>query len=170
MCIRDSVMGYSIRDERWRLTLWRSLADNTIVDTELYDLVNAPTSPENLAKKPENQEVIARLSKFLPPPIPAADPNAKKIAKGKKNIVDIAAKKNDEDATAPKIAAPATADASKDRVGMFTRRDVNKDGKLSKEEYMDKQKDPAHAAENYIKFDKDKDGFLTKEEFVKMGK
>jgi len=53
---------------------------------------------------------------------------------------------------------------------MFDRRDVNKDGKLSKEEFMDKQKEPAHAAENYIKFDKDKDGFLTKEEFVKMGK
>ena len=165
---KRDVMGYSIRDDRWRLTLWRSLADNTIVDTELYDLVNAPTSPENLANKPENKDVIARLSKFLPPPIPAADPNAKKIAKGKKNVVDLAAKKKDEDATAPKIAAPA--DAAKDRGPMFDRRDVNKDGKLSKEEYMDKQKDPAHAAENYLKFDKDKDGFLTKEEFVKMGK
>ncbi|MCX8488320.1 MAG: hypothetical protein ORN22_04340, partial [Opitutales bacterium] len=165
---KRDVMGYSIRDDRWRLTLWRSLADNTIVDTELYDEVNAPTEPENLAKKPENQEVIARLSKFLPPPIPAADPNAKKIAKGKKNIVDIAAKKNDEDATAPKIVAPA--DAAKDRGPMFDRRDINKDGKLSKEEFMDKQKDPAHAAENFTKFDKDKDGFLTKEEFVKMGK
>ena len=53
---------------------------------------------------------------------------------------------------------------------MFDRRDVNKDGKLSKEEFMDKQKDPVHAAENFTKFDKDKDGFLTKEEFVKMGK
>ena len=165
---KRDVMGYSIRDDRWRLTLWRSLADNTIVDTELYDLVNAPTSPENLANKPENKDVIARLSKFLPPPIPAADPNAKKIAKGKKNVVDLAAKKKDEDATAPKIAAPA--DAAKDRGPMFDRRDVNKDGTLSEEEYMDKQKDPAHAAENYLKFDKDKDTFLTKEEFVKMGK
>ena len=166
---KRDVMGYSIRDDRWRLTLWRSLADNKIVDTELYDEVNAPTEPENLAKKPENQEVIARLSKFLPPPIPVADPNAKKIAKGKKNIIDIAAKNKDEDATAPKLVAPKV-DESKDRGPMFDRRDINKDGKLSKEEFMDKQKDSAHAAENYIKFDKDKDGFLTKEEFVKMGK
>ena len=165
---KRDVMGYSIRDDRWRLTLWRSLADNSIVDTELYDEVNAPTEPENLAGKPENKAVIERLSKFLPPPIPAADPNAKKIAKGKKNIVDLAGKKADEDATAPKIVAPA--EAAKDRGPMFDRRDVNKDGKLSKEEFMDKQKDPAHAAENFIKFDKDKDGFLTKEEFVKMGK
>ena len=165
---KRDVMGYSIRDDRWRLTLWRSLADNKIVDTELYDEVNAPTEPENLASKPENKEVIERLSKFLPPPIPAADPNAKKIAKGKKNLVDIEAKNKDEDATAPKIVAPA--DAAKDRGAMFDRRDVNKDGKLSKEEFMDKQKDPAHAAENFTKFDKDKDGFLTREEFIKMGK
>ena len=165
---KRDVMGYSIRDDRWRLTLWRSLADNTIVDTELYDLVNAPTSPENLANKPANKEVIARLSKFLPPPIPAADPNAKKIAKGKKNIVDVTAKKKDEDATAPKIAAPA--DASKERGPMFDRRDVNKDGKLSKEEFMDKQKEPEQAAKNFVKFDKDKSGDLTKEEFVKSGK
>jgi len=165
---KRDVMGYSIRDDRWRLTLWRSLADNKIVDTELYDEVNAPTEPENLASKPENKEVIERLSKFLPPPIPAADPNAKKIAKGKKNLIDIEAKNKDEDATAPKIVAPA--DAAKDRGAMFDRRDVNKDGKLSKEEFMDKQKDPAHAAENFTKFDKDKDGFLTREEFIKMGK
>ena len=165
---KRDVMGYSIRDDRWRLTLWRSLADNTIVDTELYDEVNAPTEPENLAKKPDNQEVIARLSRFLPPPIPAADPNAKKIAKGKKNVIDVEAKNKDEDATAPTIVAPA--EAVKDRGPMFDRRDVNKDGKLSKDEFMDKQKDLVHAAENFAKFDKDKDGFLTKEEFVKMGK
>ena len=165
---KRDVMGYSIRDTRWRLTLWRSLADNTIVDTELYDEVNAPTEPENLAGKPENKAVIERLSKFLPPPIPAADPHAKKIAKGKKNIVDLAGKKADEDATAPKLVPPA--EPAKDRGPMFDRRDVNKDGKLSREEFMDKQKDPAHAAENFTKFDKDKDGFLTKEEFVKMGK
>ena len=48
--------------------------------------------------------------------------------------------------------------------------DVNKDGKLSKDEYMSKQKDPAHAAENFVKFDRDKSGELTKDEFVKMGK
>ena len=53
---------------------------------------------------------------------------------------------------------------------MFERRDVNKDGKLSKDEYMSKQKDPAHAAENFGKFDHDKNGELTKDEFVKMGK
>ena len=166
-------MGYSIRDDRWRLTLWRSLADNTILFTELYDEVNAPKEPENLATKPENKEVIERLSKFLPPPIPAADPNAVKIAKGKKNIIDLDAKKKDEDATAPKVTPPAktaAADPATDRVAMFERRDVNKDGKLTKEEFMAKQKDPEQAAKNFVKMDKDNTGDLSKEEFVKMGK
>ncbi len=164
-------MGYSIRDDRWRLTLWRSLTDNTILFTELYDEVNAPKEPENLATKPENKEVIERLSHFLPPPIPAADPNAVKIAKGKKNIIDLDAKKKDEDATAPKITPPAAAtDPVAERVAMFERRDVNKDGKLTKEEFMAKQKDPEQAAKNFIKMDKDNTGDLSKEEFVKMGK
>lgn len=166
---RRDVMGYSIRDNRWRLTLWRSLADNKIVDTELYDEVNAPTEPENLASKPENQAIIEHLSKFLPPPIPAADPNAKKIAKGKKNLIDVDAKNHDEDVTAPTVTEPKP-NATKDRGAMFDRRDVNKDGKLSKDEFMAGQKDPKQAAENFIKFDKDHDGFLSREEFINMGK
>lgn len=157
------LMGYSIRDERWRLTLWRDRKDNSIHATELYDEVNDPHETVNLAAKPENGEVVARLSKFLPPPIaPATAENTiPKAGKGKKGKG-----KAEEAAPAP----AAAADASKDRGPMFDRRDVNKDGKLSKEEFMDKQKDPAHAAENFVKFDKDKDGSLTKEEFVKMGK
>ncbi|MGI9108655.1 MAG: sulfatase-like hydrolase/transferase [Opitutales bacterium] len=154
-----SLMGYSIRDDRWRLTLWRNRADNTIHATELYDEANDPHETVNVATKPENADVIARLTKHLPPPIaPATPENTEAKAKGKK------AKGKAPEAPAPK------ADDAKDRGPMFDRRDINKDGKLSKEEFMDKQKDPAHAAENFVKFDKDKDGSLTKEEFVKMGK
>ena len=154
-----SLMGYSIRDDRWRLTLWRNRADNTIHATELYDEAKDPHETVNVATKPENAEVIARLTKHLPQPIaPATPENTEAKAKGKK------AKGKAPEAPAPK------ADDAKDRGPMFDRRDINKDGKLSKDEFMDKQKDPAHAAENFIKFDKDKDGSLTKEEFVKMGK
>ncbi len=158
-----SLMGYSLRDARWRLTLWRERATNAIHATELYDEVNDPHETVNLAGKPEHAEVVARLSKFLPPPIaPATAANtAAKPGKGKKGKG-----KADEASPAP----AAAADAAKDRGPMFDRRDTNKDGKLSKEEFMDKQKDPAHAAENFVKFDKDKDGSLNKEEFVKMGK
>jgi hypothetical protein len=79
--------------------LWRGIEDNKIYDTELYDEVNAPTEPVNLANKPENKAVIERLSKFLPPPITAPDPNAVQIGKGKKNkiVVDKEAQSKDED-------------------------------------------------------------------------
>jgi hypothetical protein len=53
----------------------------------------------NLASLPENKDVIERLSKFLPPPIPPADPNAVKIPKGKKGTIDVDAKNRDEDAS-----------------------------------------------------------------------
>jgi hypothetical protein len=78
-------MGYSIRDDRWRLTLWRNRADNTIHATELYDESNDPHETVNLATKPEHADLIASLSKHLPPPIgpaPTGTPSPK--PKGKK--------------------------------------------------------------------------------------
>jgi len=63
-----SLMGYSIRDERWRLTLWCDRNNAEIVATELYDEQNDPAETVNLATKPANQAVVKALSKYLPPP------------------------------------------------------------------------------------------------------
>lgn len=176
---KRDVMGYSIRDERWRLTLWRGIKDNRIYATELYDEVNAAGEPANLAGRPENQEVVERLSKFLPPPIPEADPNAVKIPKSKKNLVDVEARKKDEDATAPGVTAkleetpkgqPPLEDKDKERLELFGKRDVNHDGKLTREEFLAHSKDPEKAAANFLKWDTDKSGDLSREEFLKMGK
>ncbi|MBM3826693.1 MAG: DUF4976 domain-containing protein [Verrucomicrobia bacterium] len=156
-----SLMGYSIRDDRWRLTLWRDRKDNVIHATELYDEVGDPHETVNVAAKPEHAEVIARLTKFLPPPIaPATDKNTAAPAgkKGKKG------KAKTEEPAAPK------ADAAKDRGAMFDGRDLNKDGRLNKEEFMLRQKDPEQAAKNFINFDKDKSGDVDREEYVKSGK
>jgi len=156
-----SLMGYSIRDDRWRLTLWRDRKDNVIHATELYDEVGDPHETVNVAAKPEHAEVIARLTKFLPPPsAPATDKNTAAPAgkKGKKG------KAKTEEPAAPK------ADAAKDRGAMFDGRDLNKDGRLNKEEFMLRQKDPEQAAKNFINFDKDKSGDVDREEYVKSGK
>ena len=151
-----SLMGYSIRDDRWRLTLWRDRKDNAIHATELYDEVGDPHETVNVAAKAENAEVIARLSKFLPPPIaPATAENTASKAKGKKGKAP--------DAPAPKA-------GNKDRGAMFDGRDLNKDGKLNKEEFMLHQKDPEQAAKNFVNFDKDKSGDVDREEYVKSGK
>ena len=150
-----SLMGYSIRDERWRLTLWRDRKDNTIHATELYDEANDPHETVNVAAKTEHAEVIARLTKFLPPPIaPATAENT--APKGKKGKA------------APK--GETKAGAVKDRGAMFDGRDMNKDGKLTKEEFMLRQADPDQAAKNFVKFDKDKSGDVDRQEYVGSGK
>jgi choline-sulfatase len=157
-----SLMGYSIRDERWRLTLWRDRSANTIHATELYDEVNDPHETVNVATKAEHAEVIARLSQFLPPPIaPATSENTEaKDGKGKKGK----AKGKTQESSAPK------AGDNKDRGAMFDGRDINKDGKLNKEEFMLHQKDPEQAAKNFVKFDKDKTGDVNREEYITSGK
>jgi len=69
-----SVMGYSIRDERWRLTLWRESTGPRVVATELYDETNDPDETTNLAAKPGKEDIVAALAKHLPPvpAVPAA--------------------------------------------------------------------------------------------------
>ncbi len=151
-----SLMGYSIRDERWRLTLWRDRKDNSIHATELYDEANDPHETVNVATQAEHAEVIARLTKHLPAPIaPSTAENTTTNGKGKKGK---GAAKGD-----PKA-------GTRDRGAMFDGRDLNKDGKLNKEEFMLRQSDPEQAAKNFVKFDKDKSGDVDRQEYVGSGK
>ncbi len=66
------LMGYSLRDDRWRLTVWREDGTPRVVARELYDELNDPDETINLASDPGLAPVIARLSEHLPPPGPAA--------------------------------------------------------------------------------------------------
>ena len=169
-----NVMGYSIRDERWRLILWRGIEDNKIYDTELYDEVNAPTEPVNLANKPENKAVVERLSKFLPAPISAPNPNAVQIGKGKKNkLVDETAKSKDEDTTFPGVPTPAAptkaAKTPEELSADFKKADTNKDGKVTKEEFLAarKKQEPAKVEKSFVRYDADKSGDISEAEYVK---
>ncbi|MGI9176468.1 MAG: sulfatase [Pirellulales bacterium] len=86
------VMGYSIRDDRWRLTVWREDGSARVVATELYDERDDPDETRNVAADPARRAVIERLSQHLPPPGPsaaAAAAKSKKNAKGKKQPVDL---------------------------------------------------------------------------------
>ena len=49
---------------------------------------------------------------------------------------------------------------------MFAKKDADKDGKISKEEYLKGSKDAAKSEASFTKKDKDKDGSLSKEEFT----
>jgi iduronate 2-sulfatase len=146
-----NVMGYTIRDARWRLTLWRERDGSKIVATELYDEKNDPTETVNLADKPEHAEI----SKNLPPvigPAPAATgkPDGKGKGKGKN-------------------AAEPSPKTDEDRGGKFDKLDKDKVGKISLEYYTTHQSDAAAATERFKKWDADNDGFLTRDEFLTYG-
>lgn len=141
-----SLMGYSIRDARWRLTLWRDRKSAEIVATELYDEQNDPAETKNVAAA--NAVVVARLGKFLPPFQPA------------------------EPATAP-VGTPKnepTPKPSSERTAMFEKKDKNQDAKLSSEEFLANQSDADAAKKRFGQWDGDKNGSLSREEFVGMGK
>ena len=67
----------------------------------------------------------------------------------------------------PKSAPKAT--STLDRPKIFVSWDKDKDGFLSKEEFIPHIADKADAPARFVRFDQDKDGRLSKEEFVRAG-
>lgn len=138
------LIGRAVRTERHRLVEWKKAgapADTAIL--ELYDYQEDPEETRNLAA--DQPEVVARLRALL-----ARRPEAKpqwRPAQGK-----------------------AGAQPKQDRAAMFTRRDTNGDGKLSREEFLANQPDPDQAPKRFEAFDTNQDGFLSREEFIAMGK
>ncbi len=63
---QGALMGYSVRDDRWRLTVWRNRKTGEVAATELYDEQDDPSETINLATKSEHKPVIDRLSAYLP--------------------------------------------------------------------------------------------------------
>ncbi len=58
----DALMGYSMRTERYRLTVWVARDDHTKIDAiELYDELYDPQENTNIAKDPKNGELVEKL-------------------------------------------------------------------------------------------------------------
>ncbi len=140
---RANAMGYSIRDERWRLTLWRDRTSNAIVATELYDEQNDPNETVNVAGKTEHKAIIDSLSKNLPPPLAALPSASKKTT--------------------------LASDDEKKRAGYFESRDKDKDGKLTREEFLFNHPNGDAAKPRFDAWDSNKDGFLSRYEFIYSG-
>jgi iduronate 2-sulfatase len=64
----------------------------------------------------------------------------------------------------------AAAKAGNDRQAMFTRRDKNNDGQLTREEFLANQPDPDQAPRRFTTFDANQDGRLSRDEFVNQGR
>lgn len=142
-----SVMGYSIRDERWRATFWRQRGGETIVATELYDEQNDPNETVSVHDRTENAAVLASLRKWLPDP--GGSVPVKKAATGN-------AKKTNQ------------APPNEDRGSRYDRLYPGK-AQLTLEEYLLKQGDKDAATQRFKKFDSNADNVVTREEFIKSG-
>lgn len=59
---RGKTVGYSLRTDRWRYTEWINSETKQIMFRELYDHQDSPIAMENLAQRPEHQELVSRLS------------------------------------------------------------------------------------------------------------
>jgi iduronate 2-sulfatase len=137
------MIGRAVRDERYRLVEWKKPgADVSTAEYELYDYQADPGETKNLAKS--QAELVKTLAARLQA-MPEAKPQLKAAAA----------------ADAPKRPA-----AGQDRAEMFARRDADKDGKLTKEEFLSQQPDPKDAPARFTRFDSDGNGVLSKEEFV----
>ena len=59
---RNEIMGYSMRTDRYRFTVWCNKDDHTKIDSlELYDHKNDPQENTNIAKDPANAELVKTL-------------------------------------------------------------------------------------------------------------
>jgi len=145
---RGGMMGRAVRTERYRLVEWKEIgAPSDTAVLELYDYQADPDETKNLAD--DKKQIVAQLRAIL-----AKQPEAK-----------------------PQVSAdgrPAkkskTSKSKQDRSAMFDKRDKDKDGKLTREEFLTGQPDPDEAPKRFPSFDKNKDGFLSREEFIKGGK
>ena len=152
-----AVMGYSIRDERWRATFWRERNGSKIVATELYDEQNDPAETVSLHDRPEHKTLLETLAKNLPAILTEPAP------------AKASSKKNGKAAAAKSAAAPAkTADAATadERGPKFDKLDAAKAGKITRDYYTSHQSDTKAAGERFDKWDANRDGFLTRQEFV----
>ena len=148
------VMGYSIRDSRWRATFWRERNSARIVATELYDERNDPTETVSLANKPEHKTLMESFAQYLPLVGSSA--------------IGMTEPKNKKSKAAPTDPVPPL--KGEDRDARFDKIDKDRVGKLSLATYIASQSNVALASERFEKWDSNKDGFLSRDEFVSIGK
>jgi N-acetylgalactosamine-6-sulfatase len=141
-----------VRDGDWKL-----FVDHHGKGAQLFNIPKDSGEHQDLAA--QNPDIVKALSeralawvKTLPPS-PARD----KIMSG----TPVSAKSPEETQSKKKPAL--------DRPMIFETWDRDKDGFLSKEEFIPHIGDQADAPARFIRFDKDRDGRLSKEEFVRAG-
>jgi iduronate 2-sulfatase len=153
---RGDRLGRAIRTSRYRLVEWKEPGGSPDeAEFELYDYETDPLETQNLAA--QKPEVLADMKAIL-----ATHPEAKPQYK------DPAAASGSKGKSTPGKAKAKS--SSKDRVAAFIKRDVDGDGRLTRDEFLHKQPDPDEAPKRFPVFDANHDGFLSEQEYVKSGK
>ncbi len=143
---KGPVIGRAIRTARHRMVEWKKVGANPeSAELELYDYEADPLETKNLAA--DQPSVVAELRSML-----AQHPEAKP------QITSIPGSQ------------PADGKPRQDRNALFDSKDKNKDGKLTREEFLANQPDPDEAPKRFPRFDINQDGVLSREEFVTTGK
>lgn len=146
---RGEGLGRAIRTDRYRLVEWKPIgagAEKSVF--ELYDYQADPLESKNLAS--DQPDIVAELRELL-----TQHPEAKRQIQSKPGA---------------NKAEPNKSELTKDRGVMFDQRDKDKDGKLTRAEFLLSQPDPEEAPKRFPKFDTDGSGVLSSEEFIKGGK
>ena len=147
---RGQRLGHAIRDPRYRLVRWSDFSGKDAKeDLELYDYQSDPLETQNMVS--ENPEETARLIALI-----EAQPKPKMDYR-------LLQRNSAKVMTEPRKASKKPFD----RKEGFTRRDKNRDGFLSFDEFMSTQPDSEKAKQRFPIFDKDHDGKLSADEFIR---
>ncbi len=146
---RGSRIGRALRTKTHRLVEWKVPGQPAeSAELELYDYQADPLEKQNIAAT--QPVIVKQLLQIL-------------AQQGE-------AKPQVPDPVSSQGKSPRNAPGSKDRKSMFLQRDTDKDGKLSREEFLKGQPDPDEAPKRFPLFDLNKDGSLSEKEFVTSGK
>jgi iduronate 2-sulfatase len=141
------LLGHAVRTDRWRYVEWRK-QDGSVAARELYDMEKDPGETVNLIGTDQGIDLAGDLSVLQ-------ELLKERLAKPAPRGL--------------KLLDPAAAKAKVDRGELFSRKDKDGDGKLTREEFLAGQPDPKQAPKRFPKFDTDGDGTLTREEFIAGG-
>jgi len=72
---RTPLMGYAMKTDRYRLVEWRNRQTGEPITHELYDHQTDPAENQNIADRPENKELLAKLAAQLKSGWQGAKPN-----------------------------------------------------------------------------------------------
>lgn len=133
------ILGRAVRTERNRLVEWKKPGADS--STAEYELYDYKKDPlETKNIASDKPKTVKKLLALLET-LPEAKPQIRATAQR------------------PPV----------DRAALFARKDKNNDGKLTREEFLDGQPDPAEAPKRFPRFDANSDGELSREEFITSG-